>query len=615
MSFFQELRRRKIFRVAAIYGVTGWLIAQIVSVINEPLHLPGWFDTAVIVLLMIGFPIALVLAYAFEVTPDGVVRRSEALGSGEAAILPPGRSKLDYVFMGLLVLAVGWLLYRTEVNPSQLGVEQPLVGVLDNSIAVLPFANLSPDPDNAYFAAGIHEEILNQLAKIGDLAVIARTSVMPYADTDKPIPVIANELNVSAVMEGSVRYAGNRVRITAQLVDAEAGVHLWSETYDRDLEDIFAIQSDIALKITDAMKAEFSVAEQDAIAKAPTDNLEAYAHYVKALSLTGGFQSLAPTHEELDAAIALDPEFALALAVKALLHSADISTPFEGVEITAESQRRHANLARDYAERALAIDPDQGGAYYALGLVDFYERRWERVHANFLRTYRLDPTNAVFTTTYAFNLTQLGRVDEAIPIYQRGFALDPHSRITVYLAAEIMGGWGHIDIAVDYARRTIDLAPEVHYGYTILAKLAAMNGDLKTALEMVKKSEALTADRLEKSTALHLMEIYYWLRRPDDVARLFAQLQTIDQIQTLNHGDLFQANFALGDFESALDHLDVVIEEHFPAGVNQAVGSLLATRYYEPLWGHPRYEAVLDELGVEDVFPRPKPMQGAIKRP
>lgn len=537
-----------------------------------------------------------------------------------AQAAPISATRLVYTLTGLIVLALGWLAYQAQIAPNgdvtsitvSPGAED---NVLPHSIAVLPFTNLSPDPDDAYFAAGMHEEVLNQLAKIEDLSVIARTTMMGYAAGDKSVPEVGAELNVGAVMEGSVRYAGNRVRIAVQLNDAQTGTDMWSETYDRDLFDIFEIQSDIAINITEAVKAAISTAEQEAIAKVPTDNLEAYAHYVKALSLMGTLQSLAPMHEELDAAIALDPDFALALATKAWLYSAELSTQLEGAEITAESQRRHADLARAYAERALAIDPDQGGAYYALALVDFYERRWERVHANFLRTYRLDPTNAVFTTTYAFNLTQLGQVDKAIPFYQRGFALDPRNWPSAYLAAEIMGGWGHIDIAVDYARRTIDLAPGVHYGYTILAKLAAMNGDLETALEMVKKAEALTVGRLEKITILYLMETYYWLRRPDDVARLFAQLQKIGQTQTLNHGDLFQANFALGDFNSALDHLEQAIEAHFPAGVNQAVGSLLATRYYEPLWGHPRYEAVLDELGVEDVFPRPKRIQGAINRP
>ena len=179
---------------------------------------------------------------------------------------------------------------------------------MHNSIAVLPFVNLSPDPDNAYFAAGIHEEILNQLSKIEDLSVIARTTMLRYADSEKSVPEIGAELKVNTVMEGSVRYAGNRVRITTQLIDAVSGAHLWSEAYEEDLEDIFGIQLAIATRIAGTLEAEFSPAEQARVANRTTDSPEAYAHYLEARTLFVNFRPTEPVHEALDAAIAIDPD-------------------------------------------------------------------------------------------------------------------------------------------------------------------------------------------------------------------------------------------------------------------------------------------------------------------
>ena len=204
MSFIDELKRRKVIRVAVAYTVTAWLVAQIIDVINEPFNLPGWFDTFALTLLAIGLPIALVLAWAFDVTPDGVQRANGDTSSPDTQSGGARRSRSDYLIVTVVVIAIGWLLYRTEFDtqPDILDTAQQSDGVLANSVAVLPFENMSPDPDNAYFAAGIHEETLNQRAKIEALAVIARTSVLGYAGTTKTVPEIGRELNVQSVLEG-----------------------------------------------------------------------------------------------------------------------------------------------------------------------------------------------------------------------------------------------------------------------------------------------------------------------------------------------------------------------------------------------------------------------------
>jgi TolB-like protein len=335
-----ELKRRKVTRVAAVYAVTAWVLLQIVDVVTDPLRLPEWFATVVFVLLALGFPIALIMAWAFEMTPEGIQRTSSDDDAGaDARVTKPQVAAI----VGLVVLASGWMIYALQRDDprspaadasTELSSDtEPSSERLHNSLAVLPFENLSPDPDNAYFAAGIHEETLNQLARIKDLSVIARTSVLQYAGAKRPIAEIAAELNVGAILEGSVRYAGDRVRITVQLIDAYKGIHLWSETYDRELIDIFQIETEIAASITKAMRAEFSVEERRRLSKTPTDVFDAYAHYLRAMAHIGRELTFQPVFEELRAAIDLDPNFADALAAMAYFYAAScMSSKLFGLE-------------------------------------------------------------------------------------------------------------------------------------------------------------------------------------------------------------------------------------------------------------------------------------------
>ncbi len=284
MSVLSELNRRKMLQVAAVYLVVAWLTMQVIDVIHSPLRLPEWFPTVVIVFLAIGFPIAMIISWAFNVTPGGVVRDKGNDESGKHS----GRT-IEFVLIGLVGIAVLWLIYRTEFDsrplPEPLAVEETAPDVLPNSVAVLPFANLSPDPDNAFFAAGIHDTILNELANIKGMNVISRTAMLRYADGTTPIPQIAEELRVETVMEGSVQYANGRVLVTAQLIDPTTNAHLWSENYDREFADIFAIQADIATQIAIAMRTQLSADERLRIAKQMTSSPEAYALYLRAMEL------------------------------------------------------------------------------------------------------------------------------------------------------------------------------------------------------------------------------------------------------------------------------------------------------------------------------------------
>jgi TolB-like protein len=318
MSFWGELRRRNVVKVGVAYAVVAWLLIQVASVVLPTFAAPEWVAQSVTFLLILLLPVVLIIAWAFEITPEGIKKTAQV--PLQESITHVTSQKLNYVVTTLLVLAVVFMAIDNYVldgsvrgpgrqsaaeqaapatdgtgavgapasaQPSAAAGSSALVGQrprLPNSVAVLPFANMSPNADDSYFAAGIHEEILNYLAKLKSLNIIARTSMLQYADTPKTLQAIAEELNVETIMEGSVRYSANRVRVTTQLIDAATGVHLWSEAYERDFADIFAIQADIAMNVANALEAEFSEAEQQSIETAPTTSADAYALYLQVVN-------------------------------------------------------------------------------------------------------------------------------------------------------------------------------------------------------------------------------------------------------------------------------------------------------------------------------------------
>src|SRR4051812_49310563 len=337
-GFFKEVKRRKVYRVAAGYVVVAGGAIQLASAVFPAWDLPGWALRLVIVLLLIGFPISLILAWAFDVTPEGI----RATPSAPAA---PRRRRnvVALVALGVIVSAAAGFFLLPRVSARK----------IDKSIAVLPFENFSDDKENAYFADGIQDDILTNLSKIGDLKVISRTSVMPYRGKEKNVREIAQALGVSAILEGSVRKAGNRVRVNVQLINAVNDEHIWSDVYDRDLTDVFAIQTDLAKKIAEELQAKLSPTEKAQITRKPTENGEAYLAFVQAHNLHHEVEDLAKLKEAgqlYERALHLDPNFALAAASYSRLES----WLFHTFEPTAE----HREKSRFLAKRALELQPD-----------------------------------------------------------------------------------------------------------------------------------------------------------------------------------------------------------------------------------------------------------------
>ena len=372
-NFFQELKRRNVVRVVGAYLVVGWLLVQIATTLEESMQLPSWFDGVVVGLLIVGLPIAVIVAWVFDLTPDGVVRTDAATADTQYT----SWRKLDYVIVaGILIVAIvfGW----RWLQPSDETFEAPVSVTADTAteaaptlpaatIAVLPFADLSPDGDQEYFSDGISEEILNLLAGVAELDVTSRTSAFQFKGRGLGIPEIAANLDVRHVVEGSVRKAGSTLRITAQLIDAEDDRHLWSDTFDKPLtaENVFAIQDEIAKAIVNALGETLGFDASDEIeVRVGTDNLSAYEKFLKARSLFVSRVDLDVAEDLLIAAVEQDPEFAEAWEIRSALQFLLVGYGYRVLE-QAEVVRR----TTDFANRALALNPNSSIALASLAYV------------------------------------------------------------------------------------------------------------------------------------------------------------------------------------------------------------------------------------------------------
>ena len=467
---------------------------------------------------------------------------------------------------------------------------------LHNSIAVLPFANLSPDPNDAYFAAGIHEEILNQLVKIKDLSVIARTTMLRYADSDKSIPEIGGELNVRAVMEGSVRYAGNRVRITAQLIDSDSGAHLWSEAYEAKLEDIFGVQLAIATEIADTLEAEFLPSEQERVSSQATTNPEAYAHYLRAVSSFGNFAPTGPMHEAIDAAIALDPYFAEALAFKAFLHAIEAiaGSAFVGPTFGAEDQRRFASLTEQYALRALAVDTEQARAHWALGWVQHLDRQWDSSQESFDRAYDANPNDYIALNGAAWGNLRRGDVDAGVKLMQRSVAVNPGdfaNQGNFYRFLIMCERW---QLAERQAGALATLFPQAAGPYRMLAEAASYAGDAEAAI-----ANAAIAEARSDVPIPALAYMYYRIGDDANARRIFDAVESNTRSAVaLDSFQKFELHLAAKEHDVALDHLEHAVEQNYP---HLAVSHLHFHSHhpmFDPVREHPRFADLVRRVAI-----------------
>ncbi len=411
-----ELKRRNVVRVAVAYAVVSWLILQLTDVLMPLLALPEWVDRLVFLLLVIGFPLALIFAWAFELTPEGL-KKEKDVDRAESITQNTGR-KLDFAIIAVLAVALVFF-----VGTHQWGGETGNAEIVDKSIAVLPFVNMSSDPEQEYFSDGIAEELLNVLSKIPGLRVSARTSSFQFKGENLDIIDIGRQLNAGLVLEGSVRKAGPKVRITAQLVDARSGFHLWSETYDRELENIFAVQDEISAAIVMALKEHLGLEVKAAPRVIAAANTEAYEAYLRGRHLV--VQSTpAATEEavhEFERALSHDPDYALAHAELAIAIVFLIRNSSEAVA-----------RAAPHVERAMALDPTLAEAHAATGALLWRQLKLEDALTHLRHAVQINP-NYVIVYVWMGNLLNfdLGRYDEAFQMRATAMRLDPLSIPTI----------------------------------------------------------------------------------------------------------------------------------------------------------------------------------------
>jgi TolB-like protein len=405
-SFLKELQRRNVYKVGAAYAVGGWLLVQVVTQVFPIFEISALVQRIIVLAIVAGFPMALVLAWVFDITPQGIVRTEELAAGIESPARqhkPHGMDrKLNLILGALLLLGLAYVVAeRTGHVGGRSAGFQP-AAAHDKSIAVLPFDNLSRDPDNAYFAEGIQDEILTRLAGIGDLKVISRSSTRQYASRPDNLKTVAAELGVATLLEGSVQKSGERVRVNVQLIDARSDTHLWANTYDRELKDAFAVESEVSQDIADALKARLSPNEISALALAPTANADAYDAFLKAeysagqAADSGAGADYRRAEGEYRQALALDPDFALAHARLALCL---ISRHWLVKALPADELAG----AKQHIDRALALAPQLAEAQLALGHFYFWgQRDYEAAKAAFEQALKREPNNAQAIAALAF---------------------------------------------------------------------------------------------------------------------------------------------------------------------------------------------------------------------
>ena len=605
MSFFAELKRRNVFKVAAAYAIVGWLIMQAGDTLAPALHLPEWVNSLLAFFLILGFPLALFFAWAYEMTPEGLKKEKDV--DRTQSITRVTGQKLNNLIIGVLVLALAYFVTdkfifapgrdqaeiaaAVESAAKQAPAEEKAPAAeTDQSIAVLPFVNMSSDPEQEYFSDGITEELLNLLAKIPELRVAARTSSFSFKGKDLEIPEIASRLKVAHVLEGSVRKSGNQVRITAQLIRADNGYHLWSETYDRQLDNIFAIQDEISAAVVEALKVTL-------LGEAPhtrqTDP-EAYRLYLEGQYFfrQRSEEAIARGVDLLEQAVAIDPDYAPAWAE---LSYARLWMGAAGIMLPDEA----APLATEATERALQLDPHQSLALLTRGIKSmFYDFEFQRGLTEYREAWEADPGSALTTGGYGYALRVMGRMAESVEFQQTGVELDPLSPEGNTNLGKTLETMQRYDEAETYLRKALELSPDFTAGHHRLMRLWLLQGDF---------AAALTEARKETDT-----DVY----GPNSLA---------------------MAYFSMGDAEAAERELNRLLEGGADTGMYQiaevyawrgeagpafewleravdtgdaGIGSILGDRFFASLWSDPRWQDLLKRLKLWDAWQAMPPEWG-----
>ena len=497
MKFLAELKRRNVIRMAGLYLVVAWLIVQVAGTILPMFGAPEWVARTVVILLAIGFIPALVVSWAFQLTPEGLKREDEV---GQAqSIAPNTAQRMDRMLLVIMTLALAYFAFDKFVwAPTQVATAAAAISgspaepaadeaqVIVRGIAVLPFDNLSPDPDNAFFAGGVYEEVLTKLSRIGELRVISRTSMERIAEDKLQVGEIGARLGVSHVLEGSVRRADDQIRVTVQLIEAASDAQIWAENYDRKLDDVFAIQSEIAIAIADQLKLTLSPELQADLSERPTQNQAAYALYLRALEErntwrgTEGFKAII---DLLEPAVAADPDFLQAQVLLAEAYGRMNWT-------NSDPDGSYADKARKAVAAIVQRWPDHPQSQIAQGqLLYNLERDYASALTHFQAAREQLPGDIELLNSISFSLKQLGRHEAYLEAARRAVELDPESNVALDELALALLHNGHLDEAIATAERALKQNPaNQNVPFVLMQAKLARDGDLDAALAFAPDS-------------------------------------------------------------------------------------------------------------------------------
>jgi TolB-like protein len=588
--FFAELKRRRVFRVMAVYGAAAFVVLQVADILQDGLRLPESFLPFITATALLGFPVAIALAWAFDLTPEGMQRTGEAAPGELTEIISAPASKRWpaglLALVGMVALLAGaWYVGRQSASPgAALETDVPTTadpaaatGPAPESIAVLPFVNMSSDPEQEYFADGISEELLNLLAQIPDLQVTSRSSAFSFKDKDLEIPEIATQLNVAHVLEGSVRKSGEQVRITAQLIDARSDKHLWSKSWDRTLDDIFAVQDEIAAEVAEQLQVELLGVKPVVRSVDP----EAYALFLQARQLAYQFteEGLDRSNELYRAALEIDPDYAAAWAGLSANYGNQAAYGLGPLE---ESNR----LAREAANRALEINPEFAPALAGLGAIEiWYDLDFGAAAEHYSRALALDPTNPEILLGAALLTEVLDRGAEAIEVYEYLVPRDPINPTLHAALAFAYWNNGRSEVALESVRTTLSLSPNYissHYlGGGVIEGLGDPEGALAETMQEPHEPYRLLG-----------------LSRIHNAMGHAAESDSALQVLIDRYGDGWAYNiaytYALRDeADSAFEWLDQAIENR-DAGLAQ----LGSTTVFSNIEDDPRWRPLVESLGM-----------------
>jgi len=583
-NFFAELKRRNVYKVAVAYAVVAWLLIQAASIFFPAFDAPPWVMKIFIIVIIFGFPVALILSWAFEITPEGIKLESE-IEPNKSIKRRTGR-KIVAVTIALAVVAAGLFVYQLVRSKSDIAESPTTTMIANKSIAVLPFDSLSEDKSNAYFAEGVQDEILTRLAKVADLKVISRTSTQRFKSAPSDLRDIAKQLGVMNILEGSVQKANDQVRVNVQLINAMNDAHLWAEIYDRKLTDIFATESDIAKTIAETLQAKLTGSEKTAMSKKPTANTEAYELYLKGRFFwnkrTGA--DLRKAIDYFNQAIAKDPNYAVAHS--GLADSYLLLPPYG-----AAAPKDSIPQAKAAVKKALELDDTLAEAHASSGrILSGFDFDSTKAIAEFERAIELNPNYATAHHWFgAGPLLALGRFDESIVEAKRSIELDPLSMIdnadfgNDYYCAR------RYDEAIAQLRKTIEIEPRFYLAHYYLAQALQMKGQLPEAIAEYRKATELDDDPF----ALALLgQAYARSGQTDDARKILARLNEEAKTRYVAAYGIGAVFLGMGDKNHAMDELERAYRENDGNDIyNIRVDPLL-----DDLRADPRFEALAEKI-------------------